>query len=75
MCGYLLFVSAINGNYSVWSAWSQCSRSCGGGFKSRNRTCTDPTPSMGGKDCSELGPDMETKECGTTPCARKIIQI
>jgi len=60
----------IDGNYTMWSTWSSCSRTCGGGVKSRNRTCTDPAPSMGGKDCSELGPDVQTKECGTAPCSQ-----
>ena len=37
------------------------------------RTCTNPPPSNGGKDCSELGPAEKTLACNEQEC-RKLIQ-
>lgn len=49
----------VNGS---WTAWSQCSATCGGG--KQNRTCTDPPPAFGGADCS--GPSLQT--CNVHSC-------
>ncbi|XP_078354736.1 uncharacterized protein LOC144639305 isoform X3 [Oculina patagonica] len=57
----------IDGGYTDWSA-SECSVTCGGGTKTLTRTCTNPPPSNGGKDCSELGPAEMTEECNTEAC-------
>lgn len=59
---------SIDGNYSKWTEWSECSATCGGGFRSRARNCTKPSPRHGGKNCSELGPANETQECHTHGC-------
>ena len=32
----------IDGNWDDWSAWTPCTRTCGGGVKSRQRYCTNP---------------------------------
>lgn len=56
------------GGYSKWSSWTVCSVSCGGGRQERSRSCTSPPPSPGGKDCSQLGPEKETRECNTNGC-------
>ncbi|XP_020915806.1 coadhesin [Exaiptasia diaphana] len=58
----------VNGGYSVWSEFTDCSKSCGGGVKSRARTCTNPSPDDKGKDCAELGPSNETESCNNEPC-------
>ena len=47
-------------NYSQWTQWSQCSKSCGMGLQRRSRTCP-----VAGK-C--LGEDDETKMCNMDPC-------
>ena len=57
-----------DGGYSEWSSWSQCSATCGDGRHTRSRSCTNPPPSAGGKDCSELGPEKETGECNNQGC-------
>ncbi|XP_048580774.1 uncharacterized protein LOC5507168 isoform X2 [Nematostella vectensis] len=56
----------VNGAWSDFSKWSTCSKSCGGGIMSRTRTCTNPKPAHGGKECE--GDDKETKACGISPC-------
>ncbi|MED6261840.1 A disintegrin and metalloproteinase with thrombospondin motifs 18, partial [Ataeniobius toweri] len=33
---------AIHGQWSAWSQWSDCSRSCGGGVMYRERSCNNP---------------------------------
>ena len=57
-----------DGGYSAWGGWSQCSVTCGNGRQSRSRSCTNPAPSPGGKDCSQLGPDKENKTCNDGGC-------
>jgi hypothetical protein len=54
------FVSAVNGN---WSVWSPCSASCGGG--TQKRACTNPAPSNGGADCS----GANSQACNTDACS------
>ncbi|XP_027051590.1 sporozoite surface protein 2-like [Pocillopora damicornis] len=60
----------IDGGYTGWSEWSECTATCGGGSRSHSRTCTNPSPKNKGKTCIEqdLGPDMESEECNTRDC-------
>ena len=58
----------VDGGYSEWSAWSACSATCAGGFQYRQRTCDNPEPENGGKDCSSLGADKEEAICNTHIC-------
>jgi hypothetical protein len=58
----------VNGGFSEWSAWSQCSQSCPGdrggffvGVQQRSRTCTNPVPSGTGADCA--GDTQQTSGC------------
>jgi len=46
----------------VWSAWSACSASCGGG--TQTRTCTNPPPANGGAQCD----GGNTQSCNQTAC-------
>ncbi|PAA54099.1 hypothetical protein BOX15_Mlig015709g1 [Macrostomum lignano] len=56
----------INGGWSPWSEFTACSRSCGGGQRSRTRRCDSPPPHAGGADCVGSGSDVQ--DCGTDPC-------
>ena len=62
---------AIDGKYTEWKE-SECSATCGGGVITKTRTCTNPAPQHGGKDCSELGPAEMTLSCNEQEC-RKLI--
>lgn len=58
--------NAVNGGWSSWASWSQCSRDCSRGIRSRKRTCSNPEPKYGGQTCQ--GPAQEYQECNITPC-------
>ena len=62
---------AVDGAWGDWSPWSYCSKTCGGGERTRTRLCNSPSPSEGGADC--LGEDSELLGCNTEPC--KIISF
>jgi hypothetical protein len=57
---------AVDGKFSAWSEWDTCTKSCGGGQQARSRTCSDPAPMFGGRNCE--GSDAEKRECGKGPC-------
>ena len=62
------FPCPVHGGYSPWSNFSQCSKSCAGGKKTRMRTCTNPPPQHGGRDCNHFGASNETIRCNTHFC-------
>lgn len=55
----------MSGGYGPWESWGECSITCGKerGIRTRVKLCDNPAPENGGKDCSGLGPDSETKPC------------
>ena len=55
----------VHGNYSEWSEFTDCSKTCEGGQKHRKRTCTNPSPGLGGNDCAGLGRDVEYIDCNS----------
>eukprot|EP00116_Pleurobrachia_bachei_P004971 sb/3465233/ len=62
----ILTVKAIDGGFSDWAQWSNCSVACGQGTRTRTRTCTEPAPSTSGKEC--VGAKVERAECSNMPC-------
>ncbi|XP_011663142.2 sushi, von Willebrand factor type A, EGF and pentraxin domain-containing protein 1 [Strongylocentrotus purpuratus] len=42
----------VDGAWSYWSLWTECSSTCGGGTRSRTRDCTNPAPQGGGLNCT-----------------------
>ena len=61
---YVLF--PVHGSWSIWSAWTPCSKTCDIGFEKRVRDCTNPAPVNGGKPCK--GVPIETKQCCVQLC-------
>ncbi|XP_069890339.1 hemicentin-1 [Dipodomys merriami] len=55
-----------HGNWSPWSGWGTCSRTCNGGQMRRYRTCDNPHPSNGGRACG--GPDTQIQRCNSDMC-------
>ena len=64
-----LIYSAVDGNWTVWGDWELCSVTCGGGAQSRSRTCTNPPPRYGGRDCT--GDSNDVRSCNDHPCPSK----
>ncbi|XP_022800516.1 uncharacterized protein LOC111338320 isoform X2 [Stylophora pistillata] len=58
----------VDGGYSMWSPWLPCDADCGGGIQERTRFCDNPHPQIGGRDCSILGSNKETRLCNLFPC-------
>ncbi|KAL9952088.1 hypothetical protein ACROYT_G039293 [Oculina patagonica] len=57
---------AVDGGWSDFGDWSECSVTCGDGQQERSRTCTNPPPAYGGAECT--GSNKETKPCNNGPC-------
>ncbi|XP_005919642.1 A disintegrin and metalloproteinase with thrombospondin motifs 14 isoform X2 [Haplochromis burtoni] len=56
-----------DGSWSSWSKFGSCSRTCGGGIRSRSRLCNNPAPAYGGRDCP--GSAFDYQMCNTEECA------
>ncbi|KAF7482827.1 hypothetical protein GHT09_005846 [Marmota monax] len=54
------------GSWTLWSLWSDCPVSCGGGNQVRTRACMVPDPHHREPLCQ--GPDTQTQPCGQQPC-------
>uniref|UniRef100_A0A3B4ZIA7 Spondin-like TSP1 domain-containing protein n=1 Tax=Stegastes partitus TaxID=144197 RepID=A0A3B4ZIA7_9TELE len=76
MCGSLDFgmhpmtkcfvLFPVDGGWTPWSVWSDCSVTCGQGTHVRTRACINPPPRNNGSHCT--GPERETQHCQTSPC-------
>lgn len=56
----------VDGQWSDWSEWLPCDKSCGGGNEIRHRNCTNPAPGVNGYPCS--GSSTESKACNSLTC-------
>ncbi|XP_068081828.1 A disintegrin and metalloproteinase with thrombospondin motifs 12 [Anabrus simplex] len=57
---------AINGQWSPWGSWGECSRTCGGGIEVQERECDNPKPQHRGRYC--LGERKRYRMCHVEPC-------
>uniref|UniRef100_A0AAV2KYV0 Ig-like domain-containing protein n=1 Tax=Knipowitschia caucasica TaxID=637954 RepID=A0AAV2KYV0_KNICA len=57
---------SVDGSWSEWSAWEECSRTCGQGNRTRIRSCSDPPALHGGRPCE--GRAAEVIMCSVRPC-------
>jgi Thrombospondin type 1 domain. len=67
------FEIAVNGGLSQWSSYSKCSKTCGMGTQTRSRTCTNPPPQFGGKNCNGLLKD--SRKCQEKHCPGNLFII
>ncbi|XP_048736193.2 coadhesin-like [Ostrea edulis] len=56
----------VDGQWSAWSRYSDCTTTCGVGTKTRYRSCSNPAPLNGGKFCSGLKSEID--QCNIAPC-------
>ena len=61
-----LCLDPVDGGWSEWSDFSECTTTCGTGYQTRERTCNNPKPAHGGRDCQ--GEKFELKECKKDSC-------
>ena len=67
-----LFLLLVDGGWSLWSEWSTCLVTCGGGHQRRTRQCNNPTPAHGGDECTTDGSSStETQQCQVNHCPGK----
>ncbi|KAJ6651841.1 hypothetical protein lerEdw1_016437 [Lerista edwardsae] len=65
-------IAVVHGQWSGWTPYGSCSRSCGGGVAARLRRCNNPRtsfprrPAFGGRQCE--GEDVQAEMCNTQPC-------
>lgn len=78
------FILQVDGKWSSWSAWSDCSSPCRGGKTTRLRRCDAPAPEDGGAYCQ--GTNQFTNivvytrtcndiDCSNTPQPRGLVQL
>ena len=56
----------VNGTWSQWSQFTLCSKTCGGGVRTRTRSCNNPPSLRGGLPCVGLPVDCE--DCNENAC-------
>ena len=66
----------------MWSAYTVCTKNCGGGAQSRTRLCNNPQPSNGGLFCAlsdgsgnRGGTDFNQRACNSQACVGKLKSI
>ena len=62
-------MNVVDGNWSPWMTISSCSVTCGNGMEIRQRFCDDPSPSLGGSECT-LSDDENTGLIELDPMAQ-----
>lgn len=56
----------VNGVWSEWGTYTHCTLPCNGGSRSRVRSCTNPSPALGGNNCTGIA--KEIVRCNEQPC-------
>ena len=55
---FTVCILVVHGGWTGWSSWSTCSLDC---TQNKRRSCSEPRPARGGKDCK--GTDVLTQNC------------
>ena len=58
----------MNGGWGPWSSFSRCSKTCGGGLRTRTRRCDKPVPSTNGANCP--GSASHSEKCNIKTCRK-----
>ena len=66
----ITFFAVENGGWSNWGKWTQCSVTCGNGFKHRHRYCEKPEPKYDGDKCE--GTNHQRIACYRGFCPSKL---
>ena len=61
----------VDGGWSDWGNWNSCTVTCNNGVHTRTRTCNNPRPSPGGKECQ--GRYTDTQICNFNTCPGNTI--
>ena len=61
----------VNGSWSFWGTWGDCTAMCDTGTTTRTRECASPKPTNGGKECD--GESTVTVNCNKWVCPRKYV--
>ena len=64
------FFFPVDGQWSEWKPWTECTRSCGGGIQTRARACNNPSPAHGGSDC--VGRADGARPCNSDLCPGRV---
>ncbi|CAF3238098.1 unnamed protein product, partial [Rotaria sp. Silwood2] len=56
----------VDGSWSPWSQWSNCTADCNGGERTRTRQCNQPASECNGAPCEE--PSTQSESCNTQSC-------
>lgn len=62
----------VDGGWTSWTPW-KCTVTCGGGTGRNVRTCTNPKPMFGGKECEGL--DEEEGACNKQLCPDQVYTL
>ena len=62
----LKFCSDVDGGWSAWTGWSQCTKTCGLGRQYRYRSCDNPKPVGNGAQCP--GDHRQVAICNLQTC-------
>ena len=67
---YFVFNYPVDGEWEGWGRWTECSVTCGGGMRSRERTCHNPK--YGGKACdTDIEDGYQEETCNEHECPSK----
>ena len=56
----------VDGGWGEWSTYGDCTQSCGGGVRTRSRSCDSPGRSGSGLDC--FGSGLDFVNCNQQSC-------
>ncbi|GFS43971.1 coadhesin, partial [Nephila pilipes] len=54
-------MTGVHGDWSNWGTWTPCTATCGQGTTRRYRSCSNPIPQNGGREC--VGAPGESQSC------------